>query len=449
MAAMLMRLCCMALLLISPAAFATAPEVSLQPASAALDSGSTIAVTVRVDHPNALLRAAMNSGKLEGPDNPNAQERHFTWVPPAIRFPFTALLVFWVEEPGVAPELALASIPLTGRTTLDIHTEPGALVEVRLAGVTFGPKRADKRGRAEVAIEVPPGVETAEVVAEAHGRLTTKATALAIPPGPTLAAAFSPDPIVEGEPAWLIVASPRPLDPKQLHVDLGGAAFASEGSGPASAVLRIRPKERTRTISAAVWWGEAANRTEATAQVVASAQTRAVGEPPSTHSFSASASAGGFYAGGSNSGGAVAIDGSYSFAGAGGRVSLDLEVGLRGASLSAPVPPLGALRSSIAALTIEVALRALAFERGRWAIYGRVGGGPVPFRVSARSDFQPSFTQSGLTLEAFAAAQVAYRLRPLEFFAELRGGLAPARTSTLDAQLGGALLAIGARYQIR
>ena len=51
--------------------------------------------------------------------------------------------------------------------------------------------------------------------------------------------------------------------------------------------------------------------------------------------------------------------------------------------------------------------------------------------------------------EAFASAQIVYWIRPVELFAELRGGIAPAHASTVDAQLGGVLFALGARYAIR
>jgi hypothetical protein len=145
----------------------------------------------------------------------------------------------------------------------------------------------------------------------------------------------------------------------------------------------------------------------------------------------------------------LAIVGSYAFPAAAGRFALDLELGYRSSSLSAPAAGLGSVHSSLSALPIELALRALVFQRGAWSIYGRVGGGVLPFNVSAHSDFQPSFAQSGVAVEGFASAQVGYRMRPVELFGELRGGIAPVHTSTLDAQLGGLLFALGARYPIQ
>jgi len=429
-------------------AFAEAPQVSIQPSSVVLGSTASVAVTVRLPKANLPLRSACNTGTLIGTDNPSELERHFTWTPPDIRFPMTALLVFWVvEERSAQPEPSLVRIPLSGRTTLEMSTEPGAQVRVEVAKASFGPRRADRRGRVEIPIEVPPGALSAQVVAEAHGRVTMREAPLDIPHNSMLAMGFSNDPIVRGEPAWLIVAHPA-LDPQMLDVQLIGGHLAIERTGAGSAVFRISPEDTARELMAkASFQGVALERAEATARITSPGES-AISAQPRNHFF-ASAMAGGFYAGGSNSGAAVAVDGSYELPVAASRLALELEVGIRSASFSGAVEGLGSVHSSVTALAIELALRALAFERGAWVVHGRLGGGALPFRVSAQSDFQPPFTQSGFAPEAFASAQVGYRLRTLELFAELRGGIAPAKTSTLDAQLGGFLLALGARYRIR
>ena len=428
-------------------AFAEAPQVSVQPSSVVLGSTASVSVTVRLSKANLRLRSASNAGTLNGTDNPSELERHFTWTPPSIRFPMTALLVFWIEERSTRPELSLVRIPLSGRTTLEVSTEPGAQVRVEVAKASFGPRRADRRGRVEIPIEVPPGAPTAEVVAEAHGRVTMREAPLDVPHNSMLAMAFSPDPIVRGEPAWLIVTHPA-LDPRTLDVQLIGGHLAMERSAEGSAIFRVSPEDAATEVTAkASLQGVLAERAEATAGITSPAD-RATSPPPSNHFF-ASAMAGGFYAGGSNSGAAVAVDGSYALPVAASRLALELEVGIRTASFSGAVQGLGSVHSSVTGLAIELALRALAFESGAWVVHGRLGGGAIPFRVSAQSDFQPAFTQSGFAPEGFVAAQVGYRFRTLELFAELRGGIAPAKTSTVNAQMGGFLLALGARYRIQ
>jgi hypothetical protein len=434
------------LILGSTGAFAEAPQISLQPSSVLLGSGTTVSVAVRLPRAGARLRSAVNTGKLQALDGPSAVEQHFIWTPPSTRSPMTALLVFWIEERGSPPEVSLARIPLVGRTTLEIHTEPTAQVRVQVADASFGPIRADKRGRAEVPIEVPPGIQTVQVIAQAHGRLRTRTSPLDVPRSSRLAMAFSPEPLVRGEPTWLIIAHPDAWEPELLEIDVSGGRLSAPSNAPGHALFQVAPVEKAEELTAkASLRGEKSERAEITARIAPDE----VRDLSGGGHFFASVSAGGFYAGGANSGAALAIDGSYSIPAAAGRFALDFELGFRSASLSAPVTGLGSVHSRVSALSIEVALRALFFERGAWAVHGRLGGGVLPFRVSAQSSFQPPFTQSGLASEGFASAQVGYRIRTVELFAELRGGIAPTKTSTLDAQLGGLLFALGARYQLR
>ena len=434
------------LLLFSTGAFAGELQISFQPSSVLLGSGASVSVAVRLPRADARLRSAVNAGTLQALDGPSAVERDFIWTPPSTRSPMTALLVFWIEERGAPPEVSLARIPLIGHTTLVVHTEPSAQVRVEVAGASFGPVQADKRGRVEVPIDVPPDIQTVQVIAQAQGRLRTRTSPLDAPKSSRLAIAFSPQPLVRGEPNWLIVARPEAFEPEQLEIELSGGRLGAPSNAPGRAVFPVEPVERAEGLTAkASLHGDKSGRAEVAARISPFEEER----PSRGAHFSASASAGGFYAGGSNSGAAVAIDGSYSLPAANGRFALELELGFRNASLSAPVTGLGSVHSSVSALSVEVALRALFLERGAWVVHGRLGGGALPFRVSAQSNFQPSFTQSGVAPEGFASLQVGYRIRTVELFAELRGGIAPAKTSTLDAQLGGLLLALGARYQIR
>lgn len=422
-------------------------QISLQPSSVVLGSGETVSVLVRLPRRDALLRQATSAGMLVPAAEPGGSERRFTWTPPSTQIPTTALLLFWTEERGAPPKVSLARLALVGRTSLDIQTEPLALVRVQVSNVIFGPNRADKHGRVQVSVEVPPGVQAAQVLAESQGRTTSRTVALGVPATSKLFAAISPNRPADDEPCWLILAHPDALEPRQVHLELSGGQAELEASAPTRALYRITPQRGAREIAATASLpsGESARVSARTA----SADEASVEGPIfAAHRFSASASAGGFYAGGANAGAALAIDGSYALPAAAGRFALELELGYRSASLSSPVAGLGFVHSTLSALSIELALRALAFQRGRWSVYGRLGGGVLPFNVSAHSDFQPPFTQTAVAVEAFAAAQVGYRLRPLELFGELRGGIAPAHTSTVDAQLGGVLFALGARYPI-
>jgi len=437
------------LLFASSLALADAPAVAVRPASLTLTSGEKVSVAVQVSRPGKKLRAVANVGTLEGPDDPKASEQHFTYSPPSARFPQTAVLLFWVEDPPSPPEVATVRIPLLGHTTLQISTEPGAEVRVQIADASFGPKRADKRGRAEIPIDVPPGTLTAQVVAESRDRTTTRAAPLDVPVVNPLHAAFSPEPLPAGEDGWLIVAHTGSLDASQLSVEVVGGTAQRTATLPDRALFRVALAPASKRVSATVTLRNqpgASASAEATVGAPRPVETRA---PWAAWRFSAGALIGGFYGGGSSSGLAVGVDGSYTLPFAGNRFSVDAEIGFRSAHLSAAVAGLGRVDSRLDGVLLELALRALIWHRGHWSVSARVGGGAMPFWTSTSSDFQPSFSQSKLSYEAFAAGQVGYRLGSFVLIGELRGALAPASTPNLDARLGGAVLTFGARYQPR
>jgi hypothetical protein len=442
------------LLFVSSAVLAEAPVAVVRPSSVLLRTGEKVSISVGVGEPGRRLRAVANTGKLEGPDDPHASEQHFTYTPPPTRFPQTALLLFWVEEPRSAPEVAAVQIPLLGHTTLQINTEPDAQVRVQVADASFGPRRADKQGRVDIPIDVPPGALSAQVFAESRGTLTARSTPLDVPPVNPLAAALSPDPLPMGEDGWLIVAHTGSLDASQLWAEVAGGNAQRATSLPDRALFRITPGPTSERVSATVGLrNQPGARATAQASVAAAplrTEIRTLAQrPPPPGRFSTAAAIGGFYAGGSSSGLALAIAGSYTLPWAGERFSLDAEVGFRSAQLSAAITGLGRVDSSLNGVPLELALRALIWRRGPWAISARLGGGALPFWTLTRSNFQPSFRQSKLGFEAFAAGQAGYRLGNFEVTGELRGAFAPASTPNLDARLGGAVLAFGARYDLR
>ena len=78
------------------------------------------------------------------------------YLPPAERYPQVALLV--VELASGARRMHVAArIALEGSTVVPFHTSPGASVTMRVADRSFGPVVADRQGRVEIPIQVPPG----------------------------------------------------------------------------------------------------------------------------------------------------------------------------------------------------------------------------------------------------------------------------------------------------
>ncbi len=84
---------------------------------------------------------------------------HARYTPPALNAPSVALLLAVVD----GSTLWWLSLPLSGSDTLPLETRPQAKVEVEIAGKTFGPVVADRKGNASVPVIVPPGVREARL----------------------------------------------------------------------------------------------------------------------------------------------------------------------------------------------------------------------------------------------------------------------------------------------
>ncbi len=148
----------------TPEATAAPTTVTLTPARPKLLLGTDAEVTVTVDvrgpesESFVPVRALANVGTLEAP-RAAGSPGHFIarYLPPAERHPQVALLV--VELASGARRMHVAArIMLEGATVVPFHTSPGATVTMRVADRNFGPVVADRQGRVEIPIQVPPGI---------------------------------------------------------------------------------------------------------------------------------------------------------------------------------------------------------------------------------------------------------------------------------------------------
>ncbi len=131
-----------------------------------------VAVALEVKGPDAAsftpVRALANVGTLEMP-RPAGPPGHFIarYLPPAERYPQVALLVVELAS-GARRMHVVARIGLEGSTVVPFHTSPGASVTMRVAGRSFGPAVADRQGRVEIPIQVPPGIRAGVARAVDH-----------------------------------------------------------------------------------------------------------------------------------------------------------------------------------------------------------------------------------------------------------------------------------------
>ncbi|MFL5319680.1 MAG: hypothetical protein ACJ790_08470, partial [Myxococcaceae bacterium] len=88
-------------------AFASPPRLSVQPSAIVL--GKDGQVQIRVDDADGPLHSSASVGKLTLVEE-RGDSHSFVWTPPQIRYPMTAVLMFWTSVRD--PEVAIARIPL-------------------------------------------------------------------------------------------------------------------------------------------------------------------------------------------------------------------------------------------------------------------------------------------------------------------------------------------------
>lgn len=441
------------LLLATSLAMAAPPGVTATPARVVLGKDAEVVLEVRVSEEAGPVRAAASSGAFTRDSVAEGAVRTFHWKPPDVRYPLEAVLLFWMEGPeGQPPEVARVRLPLLGRTTLDITTNPGAQVVVEIADARFGPVRANARGQASVPVEVPPGEKRARVLATSGSLRTDRMTPLAVPPHQPLVAMLSPSPM-PSTGGWLVVAGAEDVAPADLDVSVEGARVEPVGGAPAT--FRVRPVADASLVSVQVRRkkGPDSARTSVTVLPSPAQPVPPPEEPPSPPGVAEAGGnlgfhvlAGGFFAEGANTGLAAALGASYRLPVLRGRLAAELEVGARQASLEA-VDSFGVTRSSrVLAGPVLASARFTALQWRTFSLYARVGAGVIPFEHRMTSDFQDEVRESKVEPMAFLSAQGALRLGSVSALVELRGAYGSVRTPWIDAQLGGVAVMLGMRY---
>jgi hypothetical protein len=386
------------------------------------------------------------------------------WVPPDIRYPLLAVVAFWVDTPEGPPEVTTVHLPLLGRTNLQVKTARGADVVVRIGEARFGPVRANRKGKAQVPVEVPPGVKEARVLATSRGRQTDRAAPLDVPPERPLLALFSPEVLAPGSEGWLQVLGGTPAEASELELKVGGAQ--AQVVEAARGLFRVKAEPGATEVLVDVRWKDGTGSARATAPVVAPVvmtvepikppppvEPRPVLEPVpppllASKDVAVHALAGGFFAGPTNAGPQVDLGASWRLPLLQGRASAEVELGLHVAARDVRVQPLGTLHSRVLGVPLLVAGRFQLFEQGPLSLYGRLGLGAVFFDHEVSSDFQKTFREQSLGPMGILAAQGEWNLGTWSALVELRGGYSPARTPQLSAQLGGVSVAVGMRYAL-
>jgi hypothetical protein len=462
----MMRTLVLPLLLLLPLlAQATPFAVTATPAQVVLGRDTAVELRVEVPAGTPALRATASVGTLTALPAPAPAVQAWRWVPPDIRYPLLAVVAFWADTPEGPPEVTTVHLPLLGRTNLQVKTARGADVVVRIGEASFGPVRANSRGKAQVPVEVPPGVKEARVLATARGRQTDRAAPLDVPPERPLLALFSPESLTPDSEGWLQVLGGTPAEASQLELKVGGAQ--AQVVEAARGLFRVKAEPGASEVRVDVRWKDGTGSAHAMAPVQAPVvkavelvtppppvEVRPVPtvEPlplPSSKDLAVHALAGGFFAGLTNTGPQVDVGASWRLPWLQGRASAEVELGLHVTARDVPVEQLGTLHSRVLGVPLLVAGRFQLFEQGPLSLYGRMGLGTLFFVHEVPSSYQPTVRERGLTpVVGFLAAQGAWNLGKWSALVELRGGYSPARTPQLNVQLGGMSVAVGMRYAL-
>jgi hypothetical protein len=201
------------------AAAAQAATLTLDKEPVVLGRSESVTVTVHVDEPPGTadrpLRLAVNVGSFGEVTRAGPGAYRVVYVPPTTRFPQVALVAVWRETGPEAP-IEFLRIPLYGIAKIPVRAPKSSEVRIQVANVEFGPQLTDKKGKAVIAVEVPPGVRDSTVLLKDKKNVTlSRRVPVEVPAYNRLTAAVVPHAVLADGRSWARL---------EVFYDLGGAA---------------------------------------------------------------------------------------------------------------------------------------------------------------------------------------------------------------------------------
>jgi len=424
-----------------------APVVEAEPSRVVLGPRARAEITVR--SAGLGLHAAVSIGILTEVASGEDFTR-FLWVPPSgARAPTLVLFAFWSGEAPSLSDITVLSLPCAGRTELAIETEPSAQVTVEVAGARFGPRRADRQGRLKMPVEVGPHAHEARVIAELADQSKIRVLPLSLPPSPWLLA-LGPESSVDGAPVHALVVVPDTEESPGTELVAEGAKVEREQQAARRLLLRITPERGRSEVPLVARTLDGSVRAQTTLEVVralAPVPVETPPPPPPPGRWVLGGAVGGYVGGGSNAGPQGAL-----ILGVGLPqlpLVVELEVGVRGQSMSTAVGTLGVQSSSLLVFPIELAIRWEAVATGNFRLGVRGGGGLLVGSHHLSSNFDAELSEGALGWELFAAVQAGLQVGPVEPYLEVRPALSKVSTDHLEARPGGGVFSVGVRGELR
>lgn len=221
---------------------ALAASIGLEGGAIVLGKTESMPITVRVDEvpgtEDLPLRLSVNVGSFSEPVRLGPGKFRVTYVPPPTRFPQVALVAVW-RETGPGARIDFIKFPLFGTTRVPVASQNAVEVRAKIGFDTFGPVPADRKGRAQIAVTVPPDVHLADVtIKDRVGVSVTKQVPIEVPAYNRLTAALVPHAVVaDGQSEvrldvfYDLGGADVPPERIQVQPSVGRAVFFRAGKG--------------------------------------------------------------------------------------------------------------------------------------------------------------------------------------------------------------------------
>lgn len=231
-----------ALLALAAPGPALAASIGLEGGAVVLGKTESMPVTVRVDElpgtEDLPLRLSVNVGSFSEPMRLGPGKYRATYVPPTTRFPQVALVAVW-RETGPDARIDFIKFPLFGTTRVPVASKNAVEVRAKIGFDAFGPVPADRKGRAQIAVTVPPDVRFADVtIKDKVGVSVTKQVPIEVPAYNRLTTALVPHAVLaDGQSEvrldvfYDLGGADVPPDRIQVQASIGRAIFFRAGKG--------------------------------------------------------------------------------------------------------------------------------------------------------------------------------------------------------------------------
>jgi hypothetical protein len=228
-------------------------DLAVRPAAPVKGRDRRIEVEIAVSLPGGELDATAeppeivaSSGRVRGVARTGPGRFRGVYEPAPTRHPEVVVLLATSPRCPLCPTpraIGFAVVPLAAAIDLPGRAEPGARTTIRIAGRTFGPVAAGRKGSFSLPVEVPPGARTGTAdTLDAIGNRRTNEVELNLPEVDTLACTAWPRALpADGRSAanvWCVASTPSGVPAPGAKLVLRASAGEVDAPAPFRGALQ-------------------------------------------------------------------------------------------------------------------------------------------------------------------------------------------------------------------